>query len=465
MKKETILTIAFVVFIAFIKFFFHEFWKDEWQAWLVARDMSLFNMIGFLNYEGHPSLWYLYLKPFTWLSAYVDESFLLNFAHLIPIIFCTYLLFLKTSLPLFFKILIALSYFYCFEYGVINRGYILVCAISLLSVLALLENKMLTFSLALFLLCQTEIYGVLIGFALLYHFYVNNGFKNLNPYLYFAVGLLVFVITVYPRGNSEDFTRAYNQAIISSTNIYNCIQGLLANTFAIGFIPDTAAYGYSTLGLLFSFFVFSTIVYIFHSIKLAWQTWLIGFILLLLFSISVFVGGVRQWGFVYLLFTLVLILNPSVYKTRLNYWLIVLLLSPPVIHNVKALFKEIKINFSNAKDAGAFIKNKIPENVAIVSLNKFETAGAAAYAHRKMFEMPSGKAFTYFRWLEKIYVPTQSELMLFARFKGAKGLIVLSPKPIDEKRFPILKLWKKFDKENFKSEAFYFYTLDLSGRN
>ena len=128
----------------------------------------------------------------------------------------------------------------------------------------------------------------------------------------------------------------------------------------------------------------------------------------------------------------------------------------------KASSPSNKQAFSIAKAAGAFISEKIPANVPIVSLNKFETAAAAAYADRKMYQLPSGTPFTYFHWLQKVYVPTQTELILFAKYKKVRGLIILSNTPIDEKRFPLIKRWKSFTDENFKSENFYFYVLDLT---
>jgi hypothetical protein len=48
-----------------LKFQYHELWKDEWQAWLMARDMGWGELLGSLYYEGHPALWYLYLKVWT----------------------------------------------------------------------------------------------------------------------------------------------------------------------------------------------------------------------------------------------------------------------------------------------------------------------------------------------------------------------------------------------------------------
>ena len=137
------------------------------------------------------------------------------------------------------------------------------------------------------------------------------------------------------------------------------------------------------------------------------------------------------------------------------------MLLAPLYHNLRAMMYEIQLPFTNAKEAGSFISEKIPENVPIVSLNKFETANAAAYAERKFYELPSGNEFTYFRWLEKVYLPTQTELVLFSKFKKKKGIIIVSPKPIDAKRFPFLQLWQAFNKESMKNENYYFYILNM----
>ena len=40
-----IISIGLIVY----KLSFHELWKDEWQAWLVARDLSLSNMLAFMK--------------------------------------------------------------------------------------------------------------------------------------------------------------------------------------------------------------------------------------------------------------------------------------------------------------------------------------------------------------------------------------------------------------------------------
>lgn len=465
MKKEWILAIAFVLFVFIFKVTCHELWKDEWQAWILSRDMKFGDLYSFLSYEGHPSFWYLYLKPFTLFSNNIEQALLINIAHIIPVAIMSYLLYVRITLPLVLKILISLSYFFCFEYSIINRGYIWVLVWSLIAIHALKEHKILLFALSLFLLCQIEVYSVFIAIAFVWAYFGEKGLSDLRPYVGLSLGFLFFLITVYPRSSHTGLSESYNLWQISLSNVGKSFQGLLANTFTIGVIPDTATYGYSAIGLFLSASLFVLIILILKKEKVALQMWIIGFSLLFLFSMLVFTGGARQWGFSYVLFTLITIMYPTILADKKNLILTILLLIAPVIHNLKAILKDGQINFTNAKDAGQFISEKIPENVAIVSLNKFETTSAAAYANRKLFEMPSGNTFNYFKWLEKVYVPTQSELMLFAKYKGAKGLVIIAHEPIDQNRYPILKLWKSFDKENFKSEEFYFYVLDLSGRN
>ena len=45
------LFIAFIGLYLYSKFSYHELWKDEWQAWLMARDMGWGELLGSLYYD------------------------------------------------------------------------------------------------------------------------------------------------------------------------------------------------------------------------------------------------------------------------------------------------------------------------------------------------------------------------------------------------------------------------------
>lgn len=36
----------------------HEAWRDEAQAWVIAKNCNLFELFNVLSIEGHPCLWY-----------------------------------------------------------------------------------------------------------------------------------------------------------------------------------------------------------------------------------------------------------------------------------------------------------------------------------------------------------------------------------------------------------------------
>ena len=465
-KINLLFWIVISIGLVIYKLSFHELWKDEWQAWLVARDLGLGNMLAFLNYEGHPSLWYLYLKAWTVLP--IQEHILLQIAHSSLVVITLYYLFVRIKLPSLWKLFISLSYFLVFEYSVINRGYILVILLSLIALdLIIRDNRSWLLGLTLLLLCQTEAYGVIMAGAITVYLLLNIEGKKLifnkKIITWSIAGFLLFVLTVFPRGNDDDFTRAYNQQLFSQEVIHESIQGHLANVFTIGLIDDTASNGVSVIGFIISLIIFLILVFIFLRDRRSLLTFLFGLLSFIVFGIVIFSGGVRQWGMVFILFILILIL--SHYKNSkwslYRYVFITVLMIAPIIHGVRALITDAQIPFSNAEQVGLFIKEKIPDNVPVVVINKFETAPVGAYAERALYELPSGEEFTYFKWLEKVYIPTEKELNLFIKFKKVGGIVLLSPKPINTQRFPNAILWQEFSSENFKRENYWLYSVPL----
>jgi len=184
---------------------------------------------------------------------------------------------------------------------------------------------------------------------------------------------------------------------------------------------------------------------------------------MILFGIVIYSGGIRQWGMVFICFVMMVCLaaEDTWRKDRLAIGAFILISLVQLVHNGRALMRDYQLPFTVTELAGEFIKEKVPENVPIVAINKFETAAVAAHADRQFFELPTGANFTYFRWLEKVYIPTQGELDLFAKFKNVGGIVLVSPSPIDRGRFPKAKLWKEFKPANYKLERMYVYSVPL----
>ena len=78
---ELLVLISFIVLTVIIGKR-HEPWADEAQAWLLARDASIKNLIvNNMRYEGSPVLWHLVLKFFIKIGFTYDKL------YIIPIIF------------------------------------------------------------------------------------------------------------------------------------------------------------------------------------------------------------------------------------------------------------------------------------------------------------------------------------------------------------------------------------------
>lgn len=472
MKNKTIdyaVWLLFVVAIVYFKFSHHELWKDEWQAWFVAKDKSLPEIFSFLYYEGHPALWYVYLKIFTLFSSFSQPVYIIHLAHIITVAAGLYFLFVKFKLPLVFKVLLALSYFVFFEYAIINRGYFLVILFVFWAAYLLKKENYTGYQLGvvLFLLCQTEVYGALMAIAL--GMYIMMKEKNIFTALQrkdiigLATGLLFFIISVFPRSAGHVGKTSSKQLGIWD-KVLTSFQGNLSNTYTIGSTNDTFTYGWNALGLLFSLFCLVAIYFLFRNHKTLRNTFFIYLAMMISFSILFFLGGIRQWGMGFVFFIVLLELRGLDIKKEMWAAAIVAVFAGfNIVHNIKAITEEIRLPFTNALAAGQFIKEKIPERVPIVAINKFEATPVIGYADRKFFELPDGLPFSYFRWVDRIYLPVENELRLFGKFKGVGGIIVLSPKPLDPQRFPSLQLWQKWDEPNYKNENYYLYTLALTG--
>ena len=116
------LTAVYALVLSFA-LFHHEMWRDEIQAWLLARDSAdVFELFHNLKYEGHPGLWYLLLMPVTRLT---NSPVGMQTLHLIIASTTIFIVAKYAPFSRLQKSLFAFGYFPLYEYGVISRNYAL----------------------------------------------------------------------------------------------------------------------------------------------------------------------------------------------------------------------------------------------------------------------------------------------------------------------------------------------------
>src|SRR4051812_25130262 len=112
--------LAFVVVVG-IAMWRHEMWRDELQAWMIARaSHSVPNLLDNIRYEGHPALWYLLLLPLTKISG---SPWVMQVAQLAIATGGLALVLWKAPFTRLQKVLFAGGYFVLFEYGTLSRSY------------------------------------------------------------------------------------------------------------------------------------------------------------------------------------------------------------------------------------------------------------------------------------------------------------------------------------------------------
>jgi hypothetical protein len=101
----------------------HEPWFDEAQAWLLARDASVWDIIWkYARYEGTPSLWHLLLA----MPAKAGVSpIALNVISSTLALVGAALLLLKSPFPRPLAVLLPAGYFFFYQYGIVARSYAL----------------------------------------------------------------------------------------------------------------------------------------------------------------------------------------------------------------------------------------------------------------------------------------------------------------------------------------------------
>ena len=151
----------------------HEQWRDELQAWIIARDLSFPEMVYQMRYEGHFVLWSLLLKPFTLLGACLSSGaqgfwayggiVWMNLISWVSMLIAAWLLIFRSPFKEWAKFAILISYPMLYYFPAVSRCYALI--------------PPLLFGLAILYPRQKErpfLYCILLGFLAHTHSYMEG---------------------------------------------------------------------------------------------------------------------------------------------------------------------------------------------------------------------------------------------------------------------------------------------------
>ena len=199
---EKIVFILFCVLTVVVSTF-HEPWLDELQAWAISKD-SLYNILFLLpHYEGHPPLWHLILKCFSFFNVPLEYG--LKIPNFLFMFSAVWLLIFKSPFHKALRLILPFTYFIFYQYSVISRPYSIFCfALFLSAYFYKTKNEYpYRFVGALVLLCLSSFYGIIIAGGITISWLIEV-LKSLNikefiksKICYSMITLLVIAVTLY----------------------------------------------------------------------------------------------------------------------------------------------------------------------------------------------------------------------------------------------------------------------------
>jgi hypothetical protein len=176
----------------------HEPWADEAQAWLIARDASLWEIwTSLLHYEGSPGLWHTLLHVLS--GAGLSYS---AFSYLSAMFACAgaWLMLKYSPFPLAIRLLLPFTFFLGYQYAVVARSYdvlpVLIFGAAMLYDQA--ERRPGWFGTLLCLMAMVSVHGLILSGCVVVSFAIFrwNGLDGLQRRrLLWALGVYSFVAT------------------------------------------------------------------------------------------------------------------------------------------------------------------------------------------------------------------------------------------------------------------------------
>jgi len=394
-KLFNIIVFTLFIIIILIMSFHHENWRDEAQAYLLCRDMNLFELFRNVHYEGHPILYYLFLYPLVKLGIGIKSVNILSFIFMSISVF---LILFKSKLNNFQKLGIIISYPVLYEFSIVGRSYSLIFL--LLTISGLLypvkDKYPIYFSILLGLLLNTHL--LMVGFVginvlLFYVYEIFKNKKNTNKriiigfFIILLFSLLLF-IQFYPILFSYD-----GMSLSKDSNFLSFIVLFFSVLYAASWLQDLIAVLLSIIVLTLLYF------HIFNTNKKSFLILIIIY-LFIVFLMNYIFNGINIYSLALsasILYVIILILKNIDKDRKITVLLILLsLLSLPFI--VRVYYLDYNYNYSSAYETSNYINKNISKDSIFICNYDALCSSIIPYVDNRFYSTKTNSYFTYVVW-------------------------------------------------------------------
>ncbi|MDM9382083.1 hypothetical protein QUB80_15380 [Chlorogloeopsis sp. ULAP01] len=498
----TILLVSIFFILSFIGLFHHEMWRDELQAWLIARDSSsLIDVYNNLKYEGHPGLWHSLLYIIT---RFTNNPIGMQFLHLLIATLVIYIFVQYSPFTRIQKILFTFGYFPFFEYNLISRNYNL--GILFLVLFCYLFPKRyhsyLWLAILMALMLNTNVYIMIIALSLALTLVIEYIFdQNLRNAYFHNKRNIIFSITIFFLGLIISLSQLIRTTTITSQSpasntivltqfdlLINSIKKLagIVALIAKSYIPIPQFFNFqfwntsifpSGISLILSIILLCLAICIFIRKPLILLLYLSGTFGILLFAYLKIRGVLRHHGHLFILFIACLWLCNyysnsnwlySRFQRFINFWykqkdkLITSILLLHLFAGIFAFSMDLVYPFSASKEAANFIISNQLNNNVIVGSKDYIMSPLAALLNRKIYYPQMNGFSSFVDWGKRKDVKSQrviEEVNNFVAQTNNQILLILdSPLNTEPPTLRISQL-KSFSKNLVGDEKYYLYLV------
>ncbi|MEP0772772.1 MAG: hypothetical protein HRF46_00215 [Acidobacteriota bacterium] len=411
--RELVVIAAFAILLGVVVIR-HEPWRDELQAWLLARDSgSLWDLWRNSRYEGHPLLWHVLLMP---LTRWVGHPVAMQVLHWgIAVAAAATLVFLA-PFPLAVRAAVVFSYFPLFEYGAVSRNYALTVLGLWLAVAALARGRPVAAALASALAANASPMGVVlqVAFGAAIVTLCRSGRQRAVAAAVLMAGVTVSAWQLVPAPDYEharpwvwswDAARALWVARGHARALLPVQHPGLHFWESSPLFPLVADWQEAPRGLgraVGALAIVGALVgWLLRRSPAALAMWLLGATSLMVFAYVKFPGAARHHGFLWVLLVAAVWLAVARGEARARpaVWILLPTLTAGVIGGMTAAWFDLRHPFSGARCAAERIQTAGLAHLPVVGGVDYAASGVAAYHPAGTLFYPSrGQWGSYILW-------------------------------------------------------------------
>lgn len=436
---------------------FHEPWRDEWQAWLLAENSSsLRDLLADVRREGHPPLWHILLFGLSRVGP-VELMRVLTGAAAIAstAVVARYGPFRTWQKPLF-----ALGYFSAFEYLAISRPYalamLLVFSYAALSWSSTRDHTV-SRSVLIALLTLTSIYGAMVamvlGAAAVVGRRSGHRSRQLVPAAAAVVGTVLSLVLARPapgttgRYSSERLTDPFTGLDPNRLQLREALEVLVP----IPAVGSDRWWGTSIVDspngvvvALVALIALAAVAFAVRRSRVALGMWVLGVVGLLLFGYVVYPGAIYHYGHLYLIAVAAIWFASSRSPGTVDRRIVVALLGAQALGGVVALALDATGPFSNGDRVAGAVR---ADELVVVDPDWLGTT-IAGESGRSVFMVTSNRHGTFVQWDQARECQRDSHPLcleldeVLARAERAGGDVLVLPPGA---RLPVAAPWRRVE--------------------